>query len=621
MTAQPDIFLSYNREDAAVAARYAEAFAAEGLNVWWDTALRSGEAYDEVTEAALREAKAVVVLWSPRSVISRWVRAEATIADRCKTLVPVTIEACERPIMFELTQTADLCHWTGDAGDKAWQAFLGDVRRFVGAAPAVAAVPAKVAPEPDLKSISIVVLPFANMSGDTEQEYIITDLSKVSALLVISRNTAFTFKGKHVDVTDVARQLNVSHVLEGSVRRAGNRVRVTAQLIDSATGGHIWAERFDRDLDDIFALQDELSQAIVAALRVKLLPRERKAILDRGTDNLEAYDLFARARALVATYDSNDALRAIELFRQANVLDPEFAPAWTGLFMAVNGAAVYEPDLFVTARAEIEHALAQALRIAPESADVVAALTILAQWDYDWPELERQARRWDQDWNMAGRSVGHSWLCLGQAAKAAETQLIALRADPLASGTSFVTQYALDAAGRLDEAEAEYQRSKDLRGNPILTGWRATTRAMARGDHDRVRELFTQVFATDTHFMPFHRELVAVLGQPGKALAVLGAAYNDPAYHDPPRLMAIANWAVYFGDLDLALAATRRGLVERKHGVTFVDLWMPNLAPLRRDPRFKNIVRDIGLADHWRQSGNWGDFARPLGDDDFELIA
>ena len=118
----PDIFLSYNREDAAAAKRFADAFAREGLNVWWDTALRSGEAYDEVTEAALRGAKAMVVLWSPRSVVSRWVRAEATIADRCKTLVPVTIEPCERPIMFELTQTAELSHWTGDAGDRALMA-------------------------------------------------------------------------------------------------------------------------------------------------------------------------------------------------------------------------------------------------------------------------------------------------------------------------------------------------------------------------------------------------------------------------------------------------------------------------------------------------------------------
>src|SRR4051812_46808608 len=110
----PDVFLSYNREDQAAASQFAEALEADGLSVWWDAALRSGEAYDEVTEEALRTAKAVVVLWSKRSVVSRWVRAEATLADRNHTLVPVMIEPCERPIMFELTQTADLSRWSGD---------------------------------------------------------------------------------------------------------------------------------------------------------------------------------------------------------------------------------------------------------------------------------------------------------------------------------------------------------------------------------------------------------------------------------------------------------------------------------------------------------------------------
>jgi hypothetical protein len=110
----PDVFLSYNREDAALAKLFADAFASEGFDVWWDQTLHSGETYDEVTEAALRAAKAVVVLWSPRSVVSHWVRAEATVAHRAKTLVPATIEACNRPVMFELTQTADLSHWKGD---------------------------------------------------------------------------------------------------------------------------------------------------------------------------------------------------------------------------------------------------------------------------------------------------------------------------------------------------------------------------------------------------------------------------------------------------------------------------------------------------------------------------
>ena len=127
----PDIFLSYNREDQGVARWFAEAFVAEGFDVWWDVTLRSGEAYDEVTENALKTARAVVVLWSPRSVVSRWVRAEATLGDRNKTLIPVMIEPCERPIMFELTQTADLAHWRGEGLDPVWRGLVDDVRRFV----------------------------------------------------------------------------------------------------------------------------------------------------------------------------------------------------------------------------------------------------------------------------------------------------------------------------------------------------------------------------------------------------------------------------------------------------------------------------------------------------------
>src|SRR3989440_267705 len=141
-------------------------------------------------------------------------------------------------------------------------------------------------PNPNVTKASIAVLPFDNMSGDREQEYfsdgisedIITDLSKISALDIISRNTAFTFKNKPVDVRQVAAQLRVSHVLEGSVRKAAGRVRITAQLIDGSNDSHLWAERYDRDLNDIFALQDEISRAIVDALKVKLLPEEKKAI-------------------------------------------------------------------------------------------------------------------------------------------------------------------------------------------------------------------------------------------------------------------------------------------------------------------------------------------------------
>ena len=130
-----------------------------------------------------------------------------------------------------------------------------------------------------------------------------------------SRNTAFTFKGKHVDLPQVARQLKVTHILEGSVRKAGGRVRITAQLIDGAADGHVWAERYDRDLNDIFALQDEISEAIVAALKLKLLPEEKKAIEQRGTDNVEAYNLYLMARQYSVIASLGDARMAESIMR------------------------------------------------------------------------------------------------------------------------------------------------------------------------------------------------------------------------------------------------------------------------------------------------------------------
>ena len=188
------------------------------------------------------------------------------------------------------------------------------------------------------QKLSICVLPFANMSGDTEQEYfsdgisedIITDLSKVSAISVIARNSAFAFKGKNVDVLQVARQLKVSHVLEGSVRKSGTRVRITAQLIDGARNDHVWAERYDRDLDDIFALQDEISEAIVKALKLKLLPEEKKAIEQRGTTNPEAYNLYLMARQYYASGNDGDSRRdeaIVRMCSRATEIDKNYARA------------------------------------------------------------------------------------------------------------------------------------------------------------------------------------------------------------------------------------------------------------------------------------------------------
>src|SRR6478609_1494161 len=186
---------------------------------------------------------------------------------------------------------------------------------------------------------SIAVLPFNNMSGDPEQEYfsdgitedIITDLSKVSALFVVARNTAFTYKGKHVDVQEVAKRLGVNFILEGSVRKAGTRVRVTGQLINGKDSGHVWADRYDRDLTDIFAIQDEITHAIVEQLKVKLLPQEKKSIAQAPTANIEAYTFYLRGRQFMQRHSKSNYQLARRMFANAVELDPLYARAYAGI--------------------------------------------------------------------------------------------------------------------------------------------------------------------------------------------------------------------------------------------------------------------------------------------------
>ena len=181
---------------------------------------------------------------------------------------------------------------------------------------------------------SIAVLPFANMSGDAEQEYfadgisedIITALSKLSQLFVIARNSSFTFKGKNVHIGEVGKSLGVRYVLEGSVRKSGGRVRITAQLIDATTGGHLWAERFDRDLTDIFAVQDDVTTHIVSALALNLNAGDRQRIAAEHTDNQEAYDSFLRGRELWFRTDQRRQRRSRELAATRHRTRPHALP-------------------------------------------------------------------------------------------------------------------------------------------------------------------------------------------------------------------------------------------------------------------------------------------------------
>ena len=336
------LFLSYARTDVDRARQLAGLLGDSGHDVWWDRELHGGSRFATEIDKALQEAEAVVVLWSKSSLESAWVQDEAAEGRDSGRLVPVVLDASRPPLGFRQYQAISLVDWNGSAPHEMPE-LLRALARTCGADVA-ATQKARLAAEAQPKH-SICVLPFVNMSGDPEQEYfsdgitedIITDLSKVSALFVIARNTAFTFKNQVMDVKDVAVALDVTHVLEGSVRKAGSRVRINAQLIDARTGGHLWAERYDRELNDIFAIQDEISKAIVAALRVKLLPAEKKALENRGTASVDAYNIYLKARQhwICGTYgEIGKEQTIVRLCRQATALDPEYAQAWALMALA-----------------------------------------------------------------------------------------------------------------------------------------------------------------------------------------------------------------------------------------------------------------------------------------------
>ena len=305
-----DVFISYARSTEPQARRVAEALRALGYGVWRDDELPAHRAYAEVIEERLKAAKAVVVIWSAEAAKSEWVQSEAEPgaggaqagpADRRRRAAADAVrpDPVRRPRLGGRYRRAGLAQ--GGRQRRRAGRRGGAQRRNGGHGCG------------GTRKLSVCVLPFANMSGDAEQEYfsdgisedIITDLSKVSALSVVSRNSAFQFKGQHVDVRQVARQLKVSHVLEGSVRKAGNRVRITAQLIEGAREATSGPSATTATSPTSSPLQDEISQAIVAALRLRLLPEEKSAITRRGTASPEAYDLYLMARQH-SVGDNND---------------------------------------------------------------------------------------------------------------------------------------------------------------------------------------------------------------------------------------------------------------------------------------------------------------------------
>jgi len=369
-----DIFISYSRQDKARVAPLVAALEAEGWSVWWDPEIAPGEEFDGLISRELDAARSLVVVWTAQSVDSRWVRGEARDAADRGVLVPVRLDNARLPIDFRAVHTTDLDGWGDDPQHPAFQGLRKALEAKLGPPRKATAVAAAAEKKPE---VSICVLPFANMSGDPEQEYfsdgitedIITDLGKVSALSIVARNMAFSFKGAKGGVGEIGRQTKAAYVLAGSVRKAGARVRITAQLVNAANEGQVWGERYDRDLNDIFALQDEISRAIVAALKLTLLPEEKRALEQRATTNVKAYKFYLMARQFSVMGNERHQEIIVRLCKRAVELDPSYAAPW-----ATMAIAQWDMHRRSACAEDGQEAAYQAMRLDPRLADAHAAL-------------------------------------------------------------------------------------------------------------------------------------------------------------------------------------------------------------------------------------------------------
>jgi TolB-like protein len=461
---------------------------------------------------------------------------------------------------------------------------------------------------------SIAVLPFVNMSDDAANEYfadgvteeLLNVLSKIRGLRVASHTSAFSFKGGRVDIPTVAQKLNVSTILEGSVRKFGKRVRITVQLVQVATDSHLWSDTYDRELEDIFAVQDDIAQSVVKELRTTLLGAKRDssasaavkaevqvAAKGRGK-NTEAYRLYLQGRALVARRTQASVAAGIEYFRQAVSLDPEYALAWAALAYAQTveagtGWMPYEEG-YGRARKAAERALA----LEPDVAEGHAALGIVRMgYDWDWPGADASMRRalelapGNADVMLAAAGVAGN---LGHLDESIALCRRAIALDPLnVHGHRYLGLFSL-FAGRLEQAEAALKEALEL--NPL-----GGMTYMSLGQVYLAQGRFPEALAA------FEKE-----SHDGFRLLGLSVAYHalrrkvpsstalEQLSELPVHAYLNAQGNAYCGSVDLAFEWLERAYTQRNAGLSQMK-FQPLLRNLRDDSRWPLFLKKMGLAD------------------------
>ena len=423
------------------------------------------------------------------------------------------------------------------------------------------------------KRTSIAVLPFSNMSGDPEQEYfsdgitedVITDLSKISGLHVIARNTAFTYKGRPVKIQQVAQELGVRFVLEGSVRKAGSRVRVTGQLVDGGDGSHLWAERYDRELTDIFTIQDEITHAIVDQLKIKLLPDEKEAIKATPTEDVEAYTYYLRGRQFLHMCSKSYMLLARRMFARAAEIDPSYARAYAGI--ANCDSVLYSWQYADVSVDAILATSAKALELDPDLADAHASRGLALQYGGQRGEAAAEFDRalaLDPDLHEANYFYARFYFEQGDFEHAAELfeRAVRVRSDDYRSAVLLACVYRslgrhadMTRAARLglERAERELNLHPE-NSSPAQLGALALAQL---GERDRAKEWAARTLAID-----------------------------------PDDLNALYNIACAYLIMDETEAAL--DLLEKIIPRTKQIMWWqsdPDLDPIRDHPRYKRLVQ------------------------------
>jgi len=571
-----DVFLSYSAADKASATAVVAGLESHGIRCWMAPRdIPAGSEYGEQIIEAVKACRLFVVIFSASANTSPHVRREVERAVSAeKTIVPFRVENVEPTgaMEYALGNTHWLDAFTAPIAPHV-ATLVATARRMLGTASAREAA-ADPVPTGAARP-AIVVLPFNNMSGDPEQEYfsdgitedIITDLSKVSGLFVVARNTAFTYKGKKLKVQEVSQELGVRYVLEGSVRKAGARVRVTGQLIDGNDGGHLWADRYDRDLTDIFAIQDEITHAIVEQLKVKLLPQEKKSIAQAQTDNVEAYTYYLRGRQFFHRHAKAYYQMARRMFAKAVEIDPRYARAYAGiadcdslLFVHYHADVALDSILATSARAlELEAGLAEA------HASRGLALSLVKRNEEATAEFER-AIRLDPNSFEAHYFFARACFTQNQLERAAQLfeHAAEIKPDDYQAPALIVAVYRAlgrnrDIPGVAHKAVERAENELKLRPDNARPAYLGAICLIELGEPDRAREWLSSALAIDPD---------DVMTQYNVACAYSRLGDHDPAFDLLQRVLPAASdwmksWIKYDSDFDPLRKLPRYAKIEQ----------------------------------------------------------